>query len=95
MYIYASRLDFILTKEKRKIESAAARKPYNNRIRMRFRDGGGIRDMPDGLFRSSGTSLPVIGKGSFATRNGLFRIAKEALPHAGKKPISAQNGATH
>lgn len=85
----------ILTTQNRKTETAADRKPYNNCIRMRFRDGGGIRDMPDGLFRSSGTSLPVIGKGSFATRNGLFRIAKEALPHAGKNPISAQNGATH
>lgn len=32
-------LDFILTKENRKIESAAARKPYNNRIRMRKDNG--------------------------------------------------------
>lgn len=51
---------------------------------MRFHNSGGIQNMPNGLFRSSGTSLPVIGKGSFASRNGLFRIAKEALPHTGK-----------
>lgn len=50
--------------------------------------------MPNGLYRSSGTSLPVIGKGFFASRNGLFRITKEALPHSGKNPISALNGAT-
>lgn len=81
----------ILTTQKRKTETAADRKPYNNRIRMRFHNSGGIQNMPNGLFRSSGTSLPVIGKGSFASRNGLFRIAKEALPHAGKNPISAQN----
>lgn len=73
----------------------ADRKPYNNRIRMRFHNSGGIQNMPNGLFRSSGTSLPIIGKGSFASRNGLFRITKEALPHAGKSSISALNGATH
>ena len=84
----------ILTTQNRKTETAADRKPYNNRIRMRFHNSGGIRHMPYGLYRSSGTSLPDIGKGSFATRNGLFRIAKEALPHAGKNPISALNGAT-
>ncbi|WP_273531650.1 hypothetical protein [Leyella lascolaii] len=61
---------------------------------MRFHDSGGIQNMPNGLYRSSGTSLPVIGKGSFASRNGLFRITKEALPHAGKNPISVLNGAT-
>lgn len=84
----------ILTTQNRKTETAADRKPYNNRIRMRFHGGGGIQNMPYGLYRSSGTSLPVIGKGSFASRNGLFRIAKEALPHAGKNPISAQNTTT-
>lgn len=84
----------ILTTQNRKTETAADRKPYNNRIRMRFHDSGGIRHMPNGLSRSSGKALPVIGKGSFATRNGLFRIAKEALPHAGKNPISALNRAT-
>lgn len=85
----------ILTTQKRKTETAADRKPYNNRIRMRFHGGGGIRHMPYGLYRSSGTSLPVIGKGSFASRNGLFRIAKEALPHAVENPISALNTTTH
>ncbi|WP_068856707.1 hypothetical protein [Leyella lascolaii] len=84
----------ILTTQNRKTETAADRKPYNNRIRMRFHNSGGIQNMPNGLFRSSGTSLPVIGKGSFASRNGLFRIAKEAHPHAGKNPINAQNTAT-
>ena len=44
--------------------------------------------MPNGLFRPSGTSLPVIGKGSFASRNGLFRITKEALPQR-QKGLSA------
>lgn len=84
----------ILTTQNRKTETAADRKPYNNRIRMRFHNSGGIQNMPNGLFRSSGTSLPVIGKGSFASRNGLFRIAKEALPHAVKNPISALNTTT-
>lgn len=74
----------ILTTQNRKTETAADRKPYNNRIRMRFHNSGGIQNMPNGLFRPSGTSLPVIGKGSFASRNGLFRIAKEAFRMPGK-----------
>lgn len=73
----------------------ADRKPYNNRIRMRFHNSGGIQNMPNGLSRSSGKALPALRKGSAATRNGLFRIAKEALPHAGKSSASPQNSATY
>lgn len=77
-------LDFILTKEKRKIESAAARKPYNNRIRMRKDSGRTQPRLPETLFRITGKHVLHHKKGSMTWRNGLFRITRKPVWHSRK-----------